>query len=162
MTGTTRQTSTSRSPHTQHRDLDRCSGHKAQLLQVLLEHSPDAPSLEDLLVITTRLSARVEELRREGWSIETERIEGRPSTYRLTSKVRGPPLVYAAAITIHLPVGGQAQVRTHEKLDGTYSPDLLDYAAHKAREAYLKALRVTPPPKVEATNDLDLFTEGGW
>jgi hypothetical protein len=165
MPSTTRQTtSTPRSIHTQHRDRQRCAGHKAQLLQVLTDAHPHAPSLDDLLVITTRLSARVEELRSEGWQIETVKIEGRPSTYRLVSKVRGTPIVIAAAITIHVPVGGQAQVKTHERLSGDYTQDLLDYAAEQAKRAYLRALgRGTPPPKVEAhTDDLDLFTDGGW
>ena len=164
----TRQKTSTRTPRshlTQHRDRTLCAGHKARILDLLLEHSPDAPPLEDLRTISDRLSARVEELRVDGWSIETERIEGRPSTYRLTSKVRGAPIVYSAAITIHVPVGREAQVKTHERLSGDYTQDLLDYAAHKAREAYLKALRVTTPPhKVEAhvSDDLDLFDGGGW
>lgn len=161
----TRQTSTktSRSPHTQHRDKDRCASHKRQILDALMGAHPHAPSLDDLLVITTRLSARVEELRVDGWSIETERIEGRPSTYRLVSKTKGQPVVISAAVTIHVSPQTGGVARTHERLSGAYSADRLAYAEEQAKRAYVRALGWTPPPKVNVvSDDLDLFTDGGW
>jgi len=168
MTGsTTRQTtstSTSRSPHTQHRDLARCADQKSKLLDLLRSTHPHAPALDDLRAVVGRASARVDELRKEGWSIETITLPCGRSTYRLLSLTKGAPIVFSAAITIHLPAGGSPTFRTHERLDGTFRSDRLDYAARKAVEAYVRALgRSEAPPKVEAnTDDLDLFTDGGW
>lgn len=164
MTTTTRQTTrTSRSPHTVHRDRQRCAGQKAQLLDLLLLHSPGAAPLDDLRAISSRLSARIDELRSEGWSIETIPLDGRLSTYRLLSRVKGAPLVYSAAVTLHLPVGGQATYRTHERLSGDFTQDLLDYAGDQARKAYMRALRVKViTPSVESVSDDSDFDGGVW
>lgn len=164
MPSTTRQTSrTPRSIHTVHRDRQRCAGQKQQLLDLLLLHSPGAAPLDDLREISSRLSARIDELRSEGWSIETIPLEGRVSTYRLLSKVQGAPLVYSAAVTIHLPVGGQATYRTHERLSGDFTQDLLDYAGDQARKAYMRALRVKViTPSVESVSDDSDFEGGVW
>lgn len=163
---TTRQTTrSSRSPHTVHRDRALCAGQKARLLDLLLLHSPGAAPLDDLRSISSRLSARIDELRSEGWSIETIPLDGRVSTYRLQSKTQGAPLVYSAAVTLHLPVGGQATYRTHERLSGDFTQDLLDYAGDQARKAYMRALRVRSIPQIvsdESTEDTDLFDGGGW
>lgn len=161
----TRQTSTStsRSPHTVHRNRTLCAGHKAQILDVLQSAYPYAPSLDDLRSITSRLSARIEELRSDGWSIETIPLDGRLSTYRLLSRVKGAPLVYSAAVTLHLPVGGQATYRTHERLSGDFTQDLLDYAGEQARKAYMRALRVKViTPSVESVSDDSDFEGGVW
>lgn len=163
----TRQTSTTRtarSIHTQHRDLERCLDQKTKLLDLLKSCHPHAPALDDLRAVVGRPSARVDELRREGWSIETITLPCGRSTYRLLSLTKGAPIVYSAAITIHVPVGGQPTFRTHERLDGEYAQDRLAYAARKAVEAYVRALgRSEAPPKVESTSDdADLFTDGGW
>ena len=161
----TRQTSTStsRSPHTQHRDLEKCAGHKAKILKLLQDYSPDAPSLDDLRSITDRLSARVEELRVEGWEIETIRFERKPSTYRLVSKTKGHPVVISAAVTIHVSPQTGGVARTHERLSGAYSADRLAYAEGQALKAYLRALGwVAPAPKVKSIDeDLDLDLDGG-
>lgn len=165
MATTTRQTTsrTPRSPHTVHRDRQRCAGHKAQLLQVLIDAHPYAPALDDLRSITSRLSARIEELRSEGWAIETLPGENRVATYRLQSKTQGPPIQYAAAISIYVPVHGAPTVRTHEKIVGEYTSDLLAYAAEQAKRAYTRALgRSETPPKVVSDESTDLFTDGGW
>lgn len=162
MASTRQTTRTPRSIHTQHRDRALCAGQKARLLDLLLLHSPEAAPLDDLRAISSRLSARIDELRSEGWSIETIPGENRVSTYRLTSRVQGSPLVIAAAITIHVPVGREAQVKTHERLSDEYTQDRLAYAARKAVEAYVRALgrSEAPAPKVKNIDD-DLDLDGG-
>lgn len=164
MPGTTRQTSTktARSHLTQHRNLARCLDQKTKLLDLLRSTHPHAPALDDLRAVVGRPSARIDELRREGWSIETVEITRRLSTYRLVSLVKGAPIQYSAAVTIHLPVGGQATFRTHERLDGEYTQDRLTYAARKATEAYMRALgrSEAPAPKVKNIDD-DLDLDGG-
>ncbi len=163
---TTRQTtSTARSIHTQHRDRVRCSNHKQQILQLLLEHSPDAPSLEDLRAISGRLSARIDELRVEGWLIEAPKIDGRVSTYRLVSKTQGPPIVFDAVVSIYVSPTTGGTSRTHERLSGHYSAELLDYAAQQAKLVYLRALGRGAPPRAKTVSDestSDLFDGGGW
>jgi len=162
MPTTRSSTKTSRSPHTQHRDRTLCASQKAQILKLLLDHSPDAPPLDDLRAISGRLSARIDELRVDGWQIEAPKIDGRVSTYRLTSKVQGPPIVFDAVVSIYVSPTTGGTSRTHERLSGHYSSDLLRYAEGQALKAYLRALRV-PAPKVEAhTDDTDLFDGGGW
>lgn len=158
----TTSTKTSRSHLTQHRDLARCLDQKSKLLDLLKASHPHAPALDDLRAVVGRPSARVDELRREGWSIETITLSCGRSTYRLLSLTKGAPITFSAAVTIHLPVGAPPTFRTHERLDGEYSSDRLDYAARKAVEAYTRALGLgTPPaPKVKALDD-DLDLDGG-
>jgi hypothetical protein len=160
----TRQTSTrtARSPHTQHRNRERCAGHKAQILDLLKAHSPDAPSLDDLRAISGRLSARIDELRSEGWMIEAPKIDGRVSTYRLVSKVQGPPIVFDAVVSIYVSPTTGGTSRTHERLSGHYSADRLLYAEEQAKRAYLRALgrSEAPAPRVKSIDD-DLDLDGG-
>lgn len=160
----TRQTSTRtpRSPHTQHRSLSQCADQKTRLLDLMRSSHPHAPALDDLRAVVGRPSARIDELRREGWSIETITLPCGRSTYRLLSLTKGSPIVFSAAVTIHLPLGAPPTFRTHERLDGTYKSDLLEYAARKAVEAYSKALGSTAPaPKVEAHDSTDSDFDGG-
>lgn len=158
----TTSTKTARSPHTQHRDLSRCLDQKTKLLDLLKSHSPHAPALDDLRAVVGRPSARVDELRREGWEIETIHLPCGRSTYRLLSLTKGAPITFSAAVTIHLPVGAPPTFRTHERLDGTFRSDLLEYAARKAVEAYTRALgrSEAPAPKVKNVDD-DLDLDGG-
>lgn len=163
MASTRQNTSTPRSIHTQHRDRERCAGHKAQILKLLQECHPHAPSLDDLRAISGRLSARIDELRVEGWQIEAPRINGRVSTYRLVDKVKGPPIVFDAVVSIYVSPTTGGTSRTHERLSGHYSAELLDYAAQQAKLVYLRALgRGAPPRAKTVSDDTDLFDGGGW
>lgn len=99
-------------------------------------------------------SARVEELRRDGWKIKaTLDPDSHRASYRLLSKTQEAPAVIHAGITMRWDTRAGWTVRTHqEALKGSVSPKVLAQAQEAALAAY-KAVLDKHLPAVQVEED---------
>lgn len=124
------------------RNTARQDNQREQLLDALKTNYPACLSLDHLRAVAgERPGARVAELRKDGWKIETVCVdnESRLSTYRLISKTQAKAVEIDAAVTLHA-VGGSWTSRVHQDLTGKYSEEELAQAAQEALSAFKKSL----------------------
>jgi len=99
--------------------------------------------------------ARIEELRRDGWSIKaTHDPDSHRASYRLLSKVKAAPAVIQAGIVIRHDTRSGWSCRTHqEALKGRISESVLRQAEQAALAAYKKILDAHLPAQEEEDDD---------
>jgi len=133
---------------------------QGSLLDALIQAYPYALSPEQIDEAGGKnSSARIEELRRQGWQIEAEpHAVGHRAAFRLTDKVRGEPKTILAGLTLRYDTIRGWEVRTHqEALKGSVSPKLLKEAQDAALAAYKKVLADHLPAVQEEEDDDDFL-----
>lgn len=109
--------------------------HRAHILRLLKSHHPMALGPASLGAVTPRYSARIGELRRDGWEIETIRgMRGRQAGYRLVSLAKGTPDETLAGCVLRLGSEAGWEARSHQ--DASYPSDVLSAAQEAALAAY--------------------------
>lgn len=138
---------------------------RAPLLQALLDAYPHALSPEQIDEAGGKnSSARIEELRRQGWAIEAQpHAVGHRAAFRLTSKVRGEPKTILAGLTVRFDTVRGWEARTHqEALKGCVSESVLKEALDAALAAYKKVLADhLPAVQTEEEEDEDDYLNFG-
>lgn len=136
---------------------------RAPLLQALLDAYPHALSPEQIDEAGGKnSSARIEELRRQGWAIEAEpHAVGHRAAFRLTDKVRGEPKTILAGLTLRYDTVRGWEARTHqEAIKGTVDQKVLQQALDAALTAYRKVLD-QHLPSVQTEDEEDDYMDFG-
>ncbi len=133
---------------------------RAPLLQALLDAYPYALTPAQIDEAGGKnSSARIEELRRQGWQIEAEpHAVGHRAAFRLTDKVRGEPKTILAGLTLRFDTVRGWEARTHqEALKGSIDHKVLQAALNAALSAYKKVLADHLPEPAQEEEDDDDF-----
>lgn len=101
--------------------------------------------------------ARIEELRRDGWSIKaTLDPDSHRASYRLLSKTKSAPAVIHAGLTVRWDTREGWTCRTHkEALKGSIDPKVLAQAQEAALKAYKAILEKHLPSVAQVQEDDD-------
>lgn len=165
-------TPTPRAPRSP-RNAERLGAQRQTLLSALIDSFPSALTLDVLREVAgARPGARVAELRRQGWQIETVTVEeeSRLSTYRLLDLKPQEELEVHAAATLYHDSQAGWHARIHSDLSGRYSPEQLQAAAQAAQAAFRSSLargareKAAPPICTTSSGypDLEQLFGGGW